>query len=523
MKLRNGLFFLDKIRFFSLISFISIVFLCCSPLTHVFTSKAFLDYASDEFQSDLSFASSSNQSFDGWYSGIWQLEDTQLNGSLNGTFSFGRSDTIAIIQGNLYCNSSLMHYSMKAWVQNHMLIGVVSSPSLQRSRFFLGKIQLSMPLFSFSILIPSVGKVIGSGSFDGSFLPSPTGPYQVGIKNYHLIDESREEWFTEEDESDFRELMVQVWYPSKDNYFSFRADYMDPITFSWLRDQGPVPLITIPKDAYRFVHPFLYKDVEPARSECFPVLLFSPGYDGVDAIYTSFIDELVSYGYIVVSINHPYVSGVTVFPDGRAVYIADLPGDFSESAEFLKHSQQTVVDDVLYTLDYVEMLNQTDELLSGIFDFSRIGMFGHSFGGAATINCCFLDDRIQAGFTLDGVVYNEFITDHITDPFLLMCAEQRFNHSSYDYVWSQFSSDAFQVGVNGSSHYGFTDVGVLLSHMLPLIPSSILGFGTVDSSYLIKVTRSFEKAFFDVYLKGVEKEVLLDLFDDFENVMIRTK
>lgn len=523
MRLKNDSYFLNNNSFFRLMVVLITILLCFSPLTHVARSEVSFNSTSNWIQCDSDIVYSYNHSADGWFNGFWQSMNKQIDGTLNGTLSFGRSDTIATLQGMLWCNSCSSVYSMKARVQNQLIFGTLSSTSSQSSRFFLGRIQLNMPSFSFSIFIPSVGKVIGSGSFDGSFLPYPTGPYQVGIRNYHLIDESREEWFTEEDELDFRELMVKVWYPSRGNDFSLRADYMDPVTFLWLRDQGPIPLVSIPKDAYRFVHPFLYENVEPARSGCFPVLLFSPGYDGVDAIYTSFIDELVSYGYVVVSVNHPYVSGVTVFPDGRAVYIADRPGNFSESADFLKRSQQTVVDDILYALDYVEMLNQTDELLSGIFDCSRIGMFGHSFGGAATINCCFADDRIQAGFTLDGVVYNEFITDSIDNPFLLMCAEQRFNHSSYDYVWNQFNADAFQVGVNGSAHYGFTDVGVLLSHMLPLIPSSTLGFGTVDSTYLIRVTRFFEKAFFDVYLKGVEKEVLIDLFDDFDDVMIRIK
>ena len=59
--------------------------------------------------------------------------------------------------------------------------------------------------------------------------------------------------------------------------------------------------------------------------------------------------------------------------------------------------------------------------------------------------------------------------------------------------------------------------------MLPLIPSSILGFGTVDALDLIIITRFFEHAFFDVYLKGAEKEELIDLFDNFDNVLIRIK
>jgi dienelactone hydrolase len=407
-------------------------------------------------------------------------------------------------------------------VYNRIIIGSLSSDDASKSAIIFGSMNAEMPLFSFSIIVPTIGLITGSGFYDGSFLPGPTGPYHVGVKSYHLIDKTRDEWFTD-DETDYRELMIKVWYPTDCSLFDKRFDYMDEITFSWLRNQGPVPLISIPKDAYTFVHPYLYEDALPLNSTSYPVLLFSPGYDGVDSIYTSFIDELVSHGYVVVSMNHPFVSGVTVFPDNRTVYIADLPGNFSESREFLMRSQRTVVDDALFVLDTIEELNQTDSLLSGIFDCSRVGMFGHSFGGAATMSCCYEDERVQAGFTLDGVVYNDFLDGSISTPFLLMCAEQRFNHSSYDHVWNQFSNDAYQVGILGSAHYSYTDVGILLSHLMPFIPASMLGFGTADPGHVVEITRLFEKAFFDVYLKNADKTILVDLFDDFNDVLIKEK
>lgn len=460
---------------------------------------------------------------DGWFTGNWKSDQNQFNGSINGTISFARSDSTGSIEARIFCNATSSIFSIKARIYKQLLFGVIQSSTSNEAMVVFGSVQTNMPSFTFSVYVPFFGKITGYGIYGGSFLPTPTGPYTVGVRSYHVVDDSREEWFTMDDELDYREVMIKVWYPSNYDGFENRIQYMDEITFDWLRNQGPVPLISIPKDAYTFVNPYLYENISPVSNASFPVLLFSPGYDGVDTIYTSFIDELVSHGYIVVSMNHPYVSGVTVFPDNRAVYMANRPGNFSESVEFLRQSQRTVIDDSLFVLDVVEELNRTDPILSGSFDCSKVGMFGHSFGGAATMSCCYEDERIQAGFTLDGVVYDEFLTGSIDTPFLLMCAENRFNHSSYDHVWNQFSTDAYQVGILGSTHFGFTDVGVLLSHMLPLIPSSTLGFGSIDSNQLIKITRLFELAFFDVFLKGYEKEVLIDLFDDFSEVMIRIK
>ena len=42
----------------------------------------------------------------------------------------------------------------------------------------------------------------------------PSGKFNVGTQIFHWTDESRDEWFSD-DPTDKRELMVQVWYPSK--------------------------------------------------------------------------------------------------------------------------------------------------------------------------------------------------------------------------------------------------------------------------------------------------------------------
>ena len=46
-------------------------------------------------------------------------------------------------------------------------------------------------------------------------LPEPNGFYHVGTETFHWIDSTRNELFTMEDTTDYREIIVQVWYPSK--------------------------------------------------------------------------------------------------------------------------------------------------------------------------------------------------------------------------------------------------------------------------------------------------------------------
>ena len=58
-------------------------------------------------------------------------------------------------------------------------------------------------------------------------LPKPKGESFVGTETFHWVDSSRQEWFTEENVNDFREIMVQFWYPSADNQNKEVEPYMD--------------------------------------------------------------------------------------------------------------------------------------------------------------------------------------------------------------------------------------------------------------------------------------------------------
>ena len=126
--------------------------------------------------------------------------------------------------------------------------------------------------------------------------------------------------------------------------------------------------------------------------------------------------------------------------------------------------------------------------------------------------------------TLDGVVYTTYLPESLDTPLLQMLAESRFdNGSSINALWDCLSSDAYKITVKGSSHYGYTDVGLLLRHFVPLIPAEPLGFGTIDAKRLINITKSYEIAFFNVYLKHEPLENLLKLSSMFDEVTIDYK
>ena len=387
---------------------------------------------------------------------------------------------------------------------------------------FLGLIRLNDTGFSGNVFGGKTGRIQFSGTHDASFLPDLTGPYGVGVKSMYLRDINRPENFTD-DPNDVREMMTQLWYPILDSTAGTRAEYMDYPTFQWLKHQSPIPLVTIPNNAYLFIRPHQRNHTSIAPG-LFPVIIFSPGYTGVYQMYSSFIEDVVSHGFVVMSINHPYVSGITVFPDGRTVGLAPVPTDPVERAAFFNMSLRAVVGDAKFVLDTITAMNENDPEFTGHFDLSHVGMYGHSFGGANTAVCCYEDARFKAGLTLEGVYYPSFTPGNIKVPFLMMFAEARLaNDTTVQYMWNHTVNDTARMTIAGSTHYAYTDVGLLLHHLVPLAPQKILGFGTIPPKRMMNITRTFVTAFFEVYLKGAPVDDLLSLPSEFAEVQFEYK
>ncbi|UOK63043.1 hypothetical protein MT997_34085 [Paenibacillus sp. OVF10] len=72
-------------------------------------------------------------------------------------------------------------------------------------------------------------------------------------------------------------------------------------------------------------------------SRSYPVVLFSPGVRSARYQSMTAIEELVSHGYIVVGMDHPYTSARVTFPDGRKVSYEAGP-EFATSEELYQYN-----------------------------------------------------------------------------------------------------------------------------------------------------------------------------------------
>ncbi len=345
--------------------------------------------------------------------------------------------------------------------------------------------------------------------------PPPTGPYAIGTLTYHWIDPDRDEIFTA-DPNDRRELIVQVWYPAGANPSAPRAPYMPDGSVL-----APVArLLHLP--GWVFTH--LNYDMTNAMpsapmadgADVFPVLIFSHGRGGVRQHNTFQVEELVSHGYVVAAIDHPYTAAGVDFPDGRRVSYDPRMSD----RRFQDRVMPFLAQDVSFTLDQLAAINRSDPegILSGRLELQRAGMFGVSLGGAVTAQACLQDARLRACLPMDVHMPADVVRDGLRQPTMWISRDagtmRREGWAETDIdetqttmrsVYESLPGDGFLVLVPNMFHQNLSDFPYFVAPPL----GGWLGLGPIDARHAHHIINDYSRAFFDRYLKGAAAQPLL--------------
>ncbi|MGG0814353.1 acetylhydrolase [Paenibacillus alvei] len=252
----------------------------------------------------------------------------------------------------------------------------------------------------------------------------PMGPYKIGTVTYDWKDDQREETIKPES-GDKRELMVQIWYPASSTEKGKTAPYVPaPDVFENAYSQN-FDMHKMLFTSMKYVKTHAIENAEISDKEAtYPVLLFSHGMGGHKSHNTFQIEQLVSYGYIVVGIDHTYNSIASVFDDGRVANF--IPQD--PSVEHLDELNKVWVDDAKFVLNQVGKLakGDPDHRFTGRMDMKNVGMFGHSYGGATSVQMLMSDARIKAAINLDGGLFGQLRIPEggVKKPLLMMSADR---------------------------------------------------------------------------------------------------
>lgn len=332
-------------------------------------------------------------------------------------------------------------------------------------------------------------------------LPAPTGPHPLGTVSLHLVDRARVDPWQESRRA--RELMVQIWYPARAAHGHPYAPWMSPAAVPFFeQDQGiPAGTLVLPTTHARVGAPV-------DRGRCGrPVVLYSPGLRSDRSLGTLLIEELVSHGYVVVAVDHTYDADHVEFPAGRVESFA-VTGDIDDALIAKALAVRTA--DTRFVLDQLTELNAS---LAGAFDLSRVGMAGHSLGGATAAAAIRADRRLRAGVDLDGSLLAP-VTAGTDRPFLLFGSDR--GPGPDDPSWDQFWATQYgwkrELALVGSTHTSFTDLETLLPQAGPalgLTPSQVTqAIGTLAPHLAIHAQRDYVRAFFDLHLRHRDNHLL---------------
>jgi dienelactone hydrolase len=326
-------------------------------------------------------------------------------------------------------------------------------------------------------------------------LVAPTGRHAVGATDLYLKDTSRPDPWVPEQTA--RELMVTVWYPTGARRGAV-TPYMSAEE-SRLLVEGKHNT-EIPPEIFSTVRTSAFADAPPAgRPHSLPLIVLSPGYTMPRATLSALAEDLASHGYVVAGIDHTHETYAVTFPDGRVAGCAACGQD--DDRTFFGKLYRSRAADVSFVLD--RLTGPHSAWRGGnLIDASRIGMSGHSAGGASAIAAMVRDPRIDAGINMDGTTdtggESLIPPGGLARPFLLFGSTGLAPGGEdpwWDGDWSRMTGWKRWLTVAGMDHSSFTDLGLFADQLGIDIGATTPGLRATG------ITRRYNLAMFDQHLR----------------------
>lgn len=240
----------------------------------------------------------------------------------------------------------------------------------------------------------------------------------------------------------------------------------------------------------------------------YPLIIFSPSLGGNLNQYTYYAEHLAKAGYIVAGVNHLYESEYVINVQNKV-----FPSNhrFHDSLKTLKIPQQITADKyrevkgLRYEVlgqDLIFCLNQLKKTpLAQYINFKKIGVWGHSIGGAASISASFKDARFSAVLDLDGTPPSIALRKGIKVPFMFIedLIDYR-NHIGYKKIHQRRrnfckknSADAYRIMLANTNHNSFLDINYHTARSNSQRQKALK---------VLQITLKYMQSFFDRYLKA---------------------
>lgn len=337
-------------------------------------------------------------------------------------------------------------------------------------------------------------------------LPPLSGTFQVGYTSYAWVDAARPETLLP-DTTAPREVVVGIHYPANPGRTAQHVSYAPGLVEDALGLFLPYPPDVIADNLL----PHAYADVPlPRAPRTFPVVIFLTDVDSSPVYYTTWLEDLASQGYVVVSISHPYSSQFTVFPDGRVAFAVADGGRAALDAPANQDSLGAVwVGDVRFVLDQLALLNREDARFRGRLDMTHIAIIGEGFGGGVALSASLADNRLRAGISLDGMVVGAGREQGVSQPFMFMgetVPDARRSQDTNDERRHYDSAEtAYRVNLPGEQPLAYASDRQLLDAVFNQAEGRA---ATLPGAREALIIRRYTAAFLDKHLHGAASPLL---------------
>jgi dienelactone hydrolase len=359
-------------------------------------------------------------------------------------------------------------------------------------------------------------------------LPAPTGHFAVGRTSYAWVNNAETDELAPSPGAK-REVVAWIWYPAA----AISAAPAEYLPAPWRAADAQLSGVLMTKFFTRDLslvrtHSTPDAEVSPEQHS-YPVVIMRAGGGALTTDYTTLAEDLASHGYVVVGFDAPYRTWAVVFPDKRVV--ARPPANNPENLDpdqanlLINRLLPMWTSDTKFVVSQLQKINAADAVpgnpsgkFAGRLDLQRLGMFGHSFGGAQALQFCHEEIGCKAGIDIDGAPYGSVVQEGLKQPFMFIFSDHSREASDPESkrigadiqsIYSRLPNGRFMITIRGAHHFSFSDQALLKSEYLIKVMTTAAGFGKLDSRRGLAITADYVHTFFDVYLKGEPSTTLL--------------
>jgi predicted dienelactone hydrolase len=312
-------------------------------------------------------------------------------------------------------------------------------------------------------------------------LPVPTGPLPVGRSSVRSGD-----------------LRMWIWYPAA-TAAPAGAYLPEAIRSEW-EHARPWFINFLTADLSK-VRAHSAHDVAPSAAEArYPVVMLGGGGSGTSGLsFSTLAEDLASHGYIVASV------------DAAAGKNPELCVGRADEEACATEVMTPLVGRIGRALDSLRNLSTDDARFKEKLDLTRVGIVGHSFGGAQAAQFCSQDPRCAAGIDIDGRLFGSVVQVGLSVPFMFLLSDhgtlkdpvdRRITEQIRAVYGRQPPDTRMRAVIRGAHHFTFSDDGALLKSAVFRGLLRLLGRLHIDGRRQVEVTAYALHTFFDAHLKG---------------------